>query len=123
MAKKLTLKSPTVEIILMMDESNWCNVEMNIGERNYQLGGDTREIVKSRLITALGPKPIINDRVMNGLDVCWIITFFAHHYSIYAADVNGNRKIFFHDVHGKLMVSMIINLATRKSWVELLRRV
>src|SRR6187549_3359755 len=86
------------------DGSGWCSVALIQSEHRHPLGADTLAVVRKKLSDGLqAPLKVPSSGRLAGYDVHWMLSLTEQHSSIYAADADGRRLLFFQGADGRLI--------------------
>lgn len=109
------------ELQLSSDATGWCDVMVVISGHQHQLGADSVKVVHTRLSDGIcktlqgTPSGIIE-----GAEVRWVLSLAERHGSVYAADVEGRRVLFFQEANGGQLGKLSLSSEDRRKWCELL---
>jgi hypothetical protein len=110
-------------ICVRADAVGWCQIELKTDGKVFALGADTKRVVTARLLSAISDsltsKP---SGQIRGLAVHWIMSLAERHCSIYAADVETDRQLFFQGADGELLAVVVLSAQMRKEWLHELQR-
>ena len=93
------LVAPDVELTLSSDKDGWCKVDVSLRGKTVRLGADQRRLVADRLALALEGElkgDVVG--VINGMNVVWVLSLSEAHATIFVADVDGRRVLFFQEL-------------------------
>lgn len=110
---KLTLRS---------NEEGWCTVDLTLPDKTIRLGAEDRDWVLHHLAAAL-EKQITGkvNGVVEGLSVVWGISLSEMHCSMYVADRDGQRVLFFQDANASWLARVVLTNEERERWLAQLR--
>lgn len=116
------LVAPDVELTLSSDKDGWCEVDLSLRGRTVRLGADQQQLVTDRLASALEDE-LKGDvtGVINGINVVWVLSLCEDHATIFAADADVRRVLFFQDSSGSLLGSANLTAEDRMQWLARLR--
>jgi hypothetical protein len=113
----IELAAGSTKLVIACD---WCDVVLHSGGV-HPLGAETRGVIVERLLRGLqGDAPEPNAGEIEGVGVGWVLSLAERHSSIYAADRERLRLLFFQDADGKLIVRIDLSSDDRKDWVRIL---
>ena len=121
--RSLELEAPGATVWLRTDETGWCRVELSVGEHVEALGADTEKVVTERLANGLRDEltgSTVGD--VDGASVRWVLSLSEKHYTIYAADVAGSRRLSFQGPDGNIRGTVTLGPEQRRHWLSLLLR-
>jgi hypothetical protein len=118
MVTKLTASGATTLTLSTEEGGQWCSLILLVGGRVHELGADDLTVIKQRLARAVSDV-LAGDKggKIDGLEVTWIASLSERHASIYAADENGHRLIFFADERGQLLARVELQDDERRRWL------
>ena len=70
-----------------IDDNNWCRMELHTEDESIQLGADTWEILKERI---LGAATILS----NSSEPEWILTLAEKHCALYRQNIDGMNQFY-----------------------------
>ena len=118
---EVKLRTQDATIRLSADDRQWCQVELEVGERRAVLGAESRMVVIQRLL--LGLEDELSGKrsgELAGHPVRWVASFSERHCSVYACDVGGERHLFFQAANGDLLATVLISREQRHEWARTL---
>lgn len=119
--RSLDLEGPGATVRLKTDETGWCQVELVVGEHVEALGADMEKVVRERLASGLQDELSGSTAgEIDGASVRWVLSLSEKHYTIYAADVAGNRRLFFQGPDGNIVRGVTLEPEQRRRWLSVL---
>ena len=92
----IALPSAAATLTLDADERGWCRVRLRLESRDIALGAELQNILIERLDRALLDElPGDESGRIGGVPVRWVLSLSEQHATIYAAEVDGVRRLFF----------------------------
>lgn len=118
----IVLQSADGELRLSADDTGWCTVELLTSGGRHQLGADAFDVVMTKLSRGLDEKlPGQSSGTIKGVDVQWVLSLAERHCSVYAADVDDRRVLFFQGADGNLLDKLRLDEIDRARWLEALK--
>lgn len=118
----IALRSAAASLTLDADERGWCRVRLRLGSRDIALGAESRNIVIERLDRALlDPLPGEEAGQLDGVPFRWVLSLFEEHATIYAAEVDGVRRLHFQAGDGQSIGRIDLTRDQRREWSNALR--
>ena len=118
-----TLKTKKAELVLNTDQRGWCQLQLHIEDQILQLGADKKDVVVRRLSHAL--EDVLEGsptRSIQGTGVTWVLSLSERHSSIYVAQCDESRVLFFQGEDGSLLARVELVSKERRSWFSALQR-
>lgn len=113
-----TLGSGAMRLTLEPDPTGWCRVRLIRGHESLDLGGDAANIVRERLRRALDDSlDAKRSSVVDGVEVCWVLSLAEGHASVYAGDHAGKRTLFIHDADARPIARIALGDEERRRWI------
>jgi hypothetical protein len=114
------LVAGTARLLMDCDLSQWCQVILD-ADGLHPLGSETRSVFVERLVRGLRdelPGPTSGE--LEGVPVAWVLSLSERHTSIYAADREGVRTLYFQNADGKLIARVNLGREVRERWLSIL---
>jgi hypothetical protein len=114
------LVAGSTRLLVDCDTSQWCEVTLD-ANGIHQLGSETRSVLVERLVRGLrGELSAPTSGELDGVPVAWVLSLSERHASIYAADREGIRTLYFQDADGKLIARLDLEREERERWISIL---
>ncbi len=121
MVKHLTAHGASLR--LDADPSGWCQVILQIGEQEIELGADKLKIVEERLAAGLAERlSRPNAGSIDGKPVQWVMSLAERHSTIYASDEGRTRRLYFNNASGTNFYTLDLSEEERRAWQDELGR-
>ena len=117
------LPAGSARLILSADDSDWCQVSLDLGEL-YPLGAESCPILVEKLLKSLrvevsGPE----SGTIDGVEVTWVLSLSERHTTIYTAQRDDLRALYFQGADGSLIARLDLSEEQRLEWVSLLEAI
>lgn len=115
----IVLTSGPVTLTLSADASGWCKVQLAHAGQLLQLGADTKSVVIERLMQGLLDELRgQSSGLIDGINVTWVLSLAERHTSIYAAQHEHKKLLFFQDADGKVVARIELTDEDRQRWLR-----
>jgi hypothetical protein len=118
------LSAGDARLILEPDESDWCQVLLDLDGRRIALGADTIGVIVQRLRDALLDRLTgTASGVLNGIEVFGVLSLYERHSTLYAGDRGDRRLLFVQTEDGSLIGTLELGPDDMRRWQDQLGQV
>jgi len=105
---------------LVLGSGEWCTVVFENASGRFELGTDSRSVVRQRLLDALTKDDGETAGEVDGVKVTWVASFLEKHGSLYLGPVQDGFRLFVEGADASMLGSLDLSDAQRDDWIRAL---
>src|SRR5690349_23166220 len=101
-----------------LGHGDWCRLQLEVDGAVFTLGAEAKSVVFERLARALADELPASTTKIEGISATWLLSLAEEHSSVFAAEIEGRRTLFFQGPDGRLLARAVLSDSERWAWMK-----